>query len=51
MNALSFNYILFFIEHLFADTRVGEKFSYMDGDKSPRVFPQTPPDDIFISPG
>ena len=39
-------HLLFFsllkIERLFADAKVGEKFSYVDGAKSPAEFPHTP---------
>lgn len=33
-----------FPEKLFQDAKVGEKFGYMDGSKSPAEFPQTPPE-------
>ena len=46
--------ILFHLkEHLYLDTKVGEKFKYMDGSKSPGEFPQTPPEfeDSLINGG
>ena len=38
--------VFFFLikEDIFKDTKVGEKFKYMDGSKSPAEFPQTPPE-------
>jgi len=34
---------------MFKDTKVGERFVYADGSKSPGLFPQTPPPDIVLS--
>jgi len=33
-----------FVEHMFKDSRIGERFLYVDGSKSPSAYTASPPE-------